>query len=700
MVTALTPGRESTRRAPQAAADLLVPSGALSARSARGSGAPPLAPRPQPPQQMPHGQTLSPSAGHRSRRVSEEARDGAGHAVSMPMSAANAAQWRGAVATPQSVSSWLKDANVEQRRALAQFLTQLGPAALTADKAAARARAVGSAGEAARSIGSAEHDLHVRPLPPHMSGHVRTAAEWGYRNDAGPTAEGGSPAATLYDLRTGKSLLPSSAKGAREAGRDGAGGGGEEEPQQVRVGRVRLKTAQVLGRGRSGSIIVMGAFEGKKAAVKVVPKQKRVGGGGAAAASALIAAREAELMDLCENENAHPNVLRLFGCEEDPTSYYLAQELCVASLQDLIGAVREPATLGGSKRQLLTRLGMWPPPLQQSSLSAPLRRLLVQLLDGLSHLHALGILHCKLRPASVLINSHGMLKLSGLGLGRVAETSKRIDSRQAARDAIATDGFDPPEVMRAVVQGDEEERPSLSTAAKQAADIFSAGVLIFWCLTAGRHPFGEEPAQRRANVLRGEASQLMLLRKLPEAQHLVTRMLAPDPNARLQAAQAKAHPAMWEDEKRLLFVRCVSDEPELTDESSHFVAALEECGHGIFGTDGWGGRLHAELLQVLVAHRSYQYGSVRDLLRAVRNCDHLQGMPPEVQKLLLPRPAGIANYFLPRFPALFWTLYSLAEQHWPKRSVFEPFFEKCPTGRRVTLTATPPSDGFHYGRQR
>ena len=102
--------------------------------------------------------------------------------------------------------------------------------------------------------------------------------------------------------------------------------------------------------------------------------------------------------------------------------------------------------------------------------------------------------------------------------------------------------------------------------------------------------------------------------------------------------------------------------------------ALEEQAKAIFGAEGWGGRLHAELLQVLVAHRSYQYGAVRDLLRAVRNCDHLQGMPTEVQRLLLPRPAGIAHYFLPRFPHLFWTLYALVEQHWPGRSVFDPFF--------------------------
>ena len=237
----------------------------------------------------------------------------------------------------------------------------------------------------------------------------------------------------------------------------------------------------------------------------------------------------------------------------------------------------------------------------------------------------------------------------------------------------------------ASAQPQHHEPPSVQ--AKQAADIFSAGVLVFWCLTAGRHPFGEEPSQRRSNVLRGEPTALHQLRKLPEVQHLVTRMLSAEPEQRLQAAQCRQHPALWEDEQKLLFVRCVSDEPEMNaKEESKFVLALEERAKGIFGADGWTSKLHAELLAVLVAHRSYQHGSIRDLLRAIRNCDHLQGMPPEVQRLLLPRPAGIARYFLPRFPALFWTLYALVEQHWPNRSVFDPFVA-------WTRATRPPSRG-------
>ena len=90
-----------------------------------------------------------------------------------------------------------------------------------------------------------------------------------------------------------------------------------------------------------------------------------------------------------------------------------------------------------------------------------------------------------------------------------------------------------------------------------------------------------EVQQMRMDLL---YSSKFFQRKLPEVQHLVMRMLAAEPEQRLQASQCRQHPALWEDERKLLFVRCVSDEPELTDEKSSFVAALEECAGSIFGS--------------------------------------------------------------------------------------------------------------------
>ena len=120
--------------------------------------------------------------------------------------------------------------------------------------------------------------------------------------------------------------------------------------------------------------------------------------------------------------------------------------------------------------------------------AAPLRALAdglaACLVLALQHLHALGILHCKLRPSSVLINCNGVVKLSGLGLGRNASMAPRADSRQSARNAIAADGFDPAEALHLAMGGGEQE--GLGAAAKKAADVFSCGVLIFWTLTYGQ----------------------------------------------------------------------------------------------------------------------------------------------------------------------------------------------------------------------
>ena len=66
----------------------------------------------------------------------------------------------------------------------------------------------------------------------------------------------------------------------------------------------------------------------------------------------------------------------------------------------------------------------------------------------------------------------------------------------------------------------------------------------------------------------------------------------------------------------------------------------------------------------------------------------MQGMPAEVQRLLLPRPSGIAAYFLPRFPALFWTLYCTAARSKPPPPLAAPQLDsRASSGRAWRLCA-------------
>lgn len=555
--------------------------------------------------------------------------------------------------TPDStaVARWLSGATSEQRRALARFMKHLS-----------------------------------RP--------------GGGAAAASPVAHGipGIPGRRLFGraglncLSEPPSLLPT-ARGAEAAG---GGGVAPDEGDEETVGRMRLNRHHVLGHGASGAVVYVGSYAGKRAAIKMVaarhpapPNQPSGVGQGTPASGlgvrggdrALLAAREAELLNLCENEHSHPNVLRLFGYEDDPAIgvSYLALELCVASLHELVQNSVQPAQCTSRRRDLLTKVGLLPPPLSQPLLTPQLRRLFGEMLSAVAHLHRLGILHCKLRPRAVLVNTHGVLKLSGLGLGRLASASSaplRADSRQGARDAIASDGFDPAEAILSVqMRGGSDGSSAASPELKRAADAFSSGVLVFWTLSGGRHPFGDDMGQRTASILSGGPTQLALLRDQPEAQHLVEAMTRFQPGERLRADQAAEHPCIWSDEQKLLFVRCVADEPSLAQECCPLGSALEWLAPEVFSQGDWTASLHTELVEALQAHRSYRKDSLRDLLRAIRNSDHMQGMSENVQRLLLPRPAGIALYFLPRFPALFWTLYVLVRQHWRGKSVFTPFFQ-------------------------
>lgn len=61
----------------------------------------------------------------------------------------------------------------------------------------------------------------------------------------------------------------------------------------------------------------------------------------------------------------------------------------------------------------------------------------------------------------------------------------------------------------------------------RAVDLFSLGCVLFFCISGGRHPFGER-FERDSNVLKG-APDLWPLQHMPEAAHLVGALLSPDP---------------------------------------------------------------------------------------------------------------------------------------------------------------------------
>lgn len=61
-------------------------------------------------------------------------------------------------------------------------------------------------------------------------------------------------------------------------------------------------------------------------------------------------------------------------------------------------------------------------------------------------------------------------------------------------------------------------------------DLFSLGCVIFFCITGGRHPFGDH-LERDINIVKNKVD-LFLVEYIPEAVDLISRLLNRDPELR------------------------------------------------------------------------------------------------------------------------------------------------------------------------
>lgn len=104
-------------------------------------------------------------------------------------------------------------------------------------------------------------------------------------------------------------------------------GSGETRPplplaeQLTVVGKISFNPKDVLGRGASGTFVFRGQFEGRAVAVKRLLRE-----------CFSLVRREVELL---QESDRHPNVLRYFCTERGPQFHYIALELCQASLQEV-----------------------------------------------------------------------------------------------------------------------------------------------------------------------------------------------------------------------------------------------------------------------------------------------------------------------------------------------------------------------------
>ncbi|XP_042720545.1 serine/threonine-protein kinase/endoribonuclease IRE2 isoform X1 [Lagopus leucura] len=413
----------------------------------------------------------------------------------------------------------------------------------------------------------------------------------------------------------------------------------EVEPDVVVVGKVSFNPKDVLGHGAGGTFVFRGQFEGRNVAVKrLLPECFH------------LVDREVRLL---QESDEHPHVVRYFCTEKDRQFHYIAIELCSATLQEYVES----------------------PSFDRRSLDPV--SVLHQTMSGLAHLHSLSIVHRDLKPCNILIsvpNSHGQIRavISDFGLCKKLQGGRHSFSLRSG--IPGTEGWIAPEVL----QEAPKENPTC------AVDIFSAGCVFYYVVSGGQHPFGDS-LRRQANILAG-ACQLPCLQEDVHdkvvARELITSMLSSEPQKRPSAPAVLMHPFFWSAEKQLQFFQDVSDRVEKEPAEGALVTALEAGGRAVVRTN-W--RMHISLpLQMdLRKFRTYKGGSVRDLLRAMRNKKHhYHELPTEVREALGSVPDGFVQYFTSRFPRLLLHTHS-AMQLCAHERLFHPYYssELGGTGR-------------------
>ncbi|XP_036316142.1 serine/threonine-protein kinase/endoribonuclease IRE2 isoform X1 [Pipistrellus kuhlii] len=407
-----------------------------------------------------------------------------------------------------------------------------------------------------------------------------------------------------------------------------------EAEQLTVVGKISFNPKDVLGRGAGGTFVFRGQFEGRAVAVKRLLRE-----------CFGLVQREVQLL---QESDRHPNVLRYFCTERGPQFYYIALELCPASLQEYV------------ENPELDSWGLEP------------ETALQHLMSGLAHLHSLHIVHRDLKPTNVLITGpdsqgRGRVVLSDFGLCKKLAAGRCSFSLRSG--VPGTEGWMAPELLQL-------PPPDSPTS---AVDIFSAGCVFYYVLSGGSHPFGES-LYRQANILAGAPRLAHLEEEAHDkvaARSLVEAMLSPRPQARPSARQVLAHPFFWSRAKQLQFFQDVSDWLEKESEQGPLVRALEAGGCAVV-RGNWHKHITVPLQTDLRRFRSYKGTSVRDLLRAMRNKKHhYRELPGEVRQALGQLPDSFVQYFTDRFPRLLLHTHR-AMRSCASESLFLPYYPPGP----------------------
>ncbi|KJR87293.1 serine/threonineeeee-protein kinase/endoribonuclease IRE1 [Sporothrix schenckii 1099-18] len=445
----------------------------------------------------------------------------------------------------------------------------------------------------------------------------------------------------------------------------------------MRMGSLEVNQNVQLGTGSNGTVVFAGKFDGREVAVKRMLIQFYD-----------IASQETKLL---RESDDHPNVIRYYAQQQRANFHYIALELCQASLGDVVekpGQFRELAQAG----------------------ERDLPNVLYQITSGLNHLHARSIVHRDLKPQNILVNMSAdgkpRMLISDFGLCKKLEGGASSFGATTAH-AAGTSGWRAPELLldddardngQTMVESAMSTQSGVSATsgsglvhnpdgtvsrrATKAIDIFSLGLVFYYVLTKGSHPFDCGDRYMREVNIRKDTYNLDGLDVLGdfafEAKDLVEHMISRSPQHRPRTRAVMAHPFFWSPKKRLAFLCDVSDhfEKEPRDPPSEALASLEALAPDVCRGD-FLKRLPKDFVDSLGKQRKYRGDRLLDLLRALRNKrNHYEDMSEPLRRMVGALPEGYLAFWTMRFPNLLIGCWALGiDWEWADTDRFVDYYQ-------------------------
>jgi len=199
----------------------------------------------------------------------------------------------------------------------------------------------------------------------------------------------------------------------------------------------------------------------------------------------------------------HPNIVRAYDIDNDGDVHFLVMEYVEG--RDLNTIVNKDGPLG-------------------YVLAAEYIR---QAAEGLAHAHEAGLVHRDVKPANLLVDTKGVVKLLDMGLARFNDEGRMSLTMAHEENVLGTADYLSP------------EQAINSHSVDARADVYSLGCSLYFLLT-GHPPFNEGTLAQRLIAHQKKAPPSIFQDRSDAPLDLInlcTRMMVKDPNGRLQSCR-------------------------------------------------------------------------------------------------------------------------------------------------------------------